>query len=90
MNLSVVIIINLSCLFSMFWVFFFYHFQVMLLRNHGIVVCGGTIEEAFYLAENAVRACKFQVKYFNVCKTKQRQGLHCKLMQVYLQVSSKS
>ena len=62
----------------------------MFLRNHGVVVCGGTIEEAFYLAENAVRACRFQVKYFNMCKTKQRQGLHCKLMQVYLQVAAKS
>lgn len=35
----------------------------MVLRNHGIVICGETIEEAFYLAHNAVKACINQVKY---------------------------
>ena len=38
--------------------------QVMVLRNHGIVVCGETIEEAFRLAESAVKACSFQVITF--------------------------
>ena len=36
--------------------------KVMVLRNHGIVVCGETIEEALALAHSAVKACSFQVK----------------------------
>ncbi|XP_020623706.1 alpha-adducin-like [Orbicella faveolata] len=36
--------------------------KAMILRNHGIVVCGETIEEAFSLAQSAVKACSFQVK----------------------------
>lgn len=36
----------------------------MVLRNHGIVICGETIEEAFYLAQEAVKACSFQVITF--------------------------
>ena len=34
----------------------------MILRNHGIVVCGETIEEAMYLAYASVKACQHQVK----------------------------
>ena len=37
----------------------------MLLRNHGIVICGETIEEALMLANGAIKACKYQVKYFD-------------------------
>jgi len=33
----------------------------MVLRNHGIVTCGETIEEAFELAMLAVTACENQV-----------------------------
>ena len=40
--------------------------QAMVLRNHGIVVCGETIEEAFSMAQNAVKACSFQVITFTV------------------------
>ncbi|GFS27269.1 nervous system adducin [Elysia marginata] len=35
---------------------------VMMLRNHGIVACGETIEEAFYYMFNALAACEQQVK----------------------------
>ena len=45
-----------------------YHFlfskflnQVLLLRNNGMVTCGETVEEAFYLLNNAVHACITQV-----------------------------
>ena len=41
----------------------FLSLKVMILRNHGIVICGETIEEALELADSAVRACKYQVKY---------------------------
>ena len=37
----------------------------MILRNHGIVICGETIEEALHIANSAVRACKYQVRYFS-------------------------
>ena len=33
----------------------------MILRNHGIVCCGDTIESAFDLAFFTVRACEYQV-----------------------------
>ncbi|XP_020895547.1 alpha-adducin [Exaiptasia diaphana] len=36
--------------------------KVMVLRNHGIVACGETIEEAFDLAFMTVRACEYQVR----------------------------
>ena len=36
-------------------------FQVMFLRNHGVVACGGTIEEAFHYAFNLMAACEVQV-----------------------------
>lgn len=35
--------------------------QVMLLRNHGVVACGETIEEAFHYAFNVMAACETQV-----------------------------
>merc|ERR1739848_435760 len=36
--------------------------KVMLLRNHGAVCCGETIEEAFYYAYHLVLACDTQLK----------------------------
>ena len=47
--------------------YFIYNFslsQVMILRNHGIVIWGETIEEVFSMAQNAVKACSFQVNTF--------------------------
>ena len=37
--------------------------QVMVLRNHGIVICAETIEQALLSANDAVKACKYQVRY---------------------------
>ena len=34
----------------------------MLLRNHGIVACGSTIEEAYHFAINITKACDIQVR----------------------------
>jgi len=36
--------------------------KVMFLRNHGVVCCGGTIEEAFNLTYHTVLACDTQLK----------------------------
>ena len=38
------------------------HNKVMLLRNHGAICCGETIEEAFYYAYHLVLACDTQLK----------------------------
>ena len=35
---------------------------VMLLRNHGAVTCGDTVEEAFFYAYHLMLACDTQVK----------------------------
>jgi ribulose-5-phosphate 4-epimerase/fuculose-1-phosphate aldolase len=35
--------------------------KVMLLRNHGAVCCGETVEEAFFYAYHLVLACDTQV-----------------------------
>lgn len=35
--------------------------QIMFLRNHGVVVCGRTIEEAYSLVVNVQMACENQV-----------------------------
>ena len=35
--------------------------KVMILRNHGLLAMGSSIEEAFYLAYNLVYACEIQV-----------------------------
>ena len=40
------------------------HNKVMLLRNHGAVCCGETVEEAFFYAYNLVLACDTQVRNF--------------------------
>jgi ribulose-5-phosphate 4-epimerase/fuculose-1-phosphate aldolase len=34
--------------------------QTLLLRNHGFVACGETVEETLQLAFNIVRACETQ------------------------------
>lgn len=38
------------------------HNKVMLLRNHGAVCCGETVEEAFFYAFHLVLACDTQIK----------------------------
>lgn len=35
--------------------------QVMILRNHGVIVCGESIEEALFYLQNLVLACEAQV-----------------------------
>ena len=35
--------------------------KVMILKNHGMVICGETVEEAVFLAFKAVKACEYQV-----------------------------
>lgn len=34
----------------------------MFLRNHGVVCCGRTLEEAFHVTTNTVLACDSQIK----------------------------
>nr|XP_040054512.1 alpha-adducin isoform X19 [Gasterosteus aculeatus aculeatus] len=36
--------------------------KVLILRNHGLVSVGGTVEEAFYYMHNLVTACEIQVR----------------------------
>lgn len=36
--------------------------KVMILHNHGLIVCGETVEEAFYLLTNLMRACETQAR----------------------------
>lgn len=40
--------------------------KVMFLRNHGVVVCASTVEEAWRLAVLVVDACEKQVLYRSV------------------------
>ena len=35
----------------------------MFLRNHGVVCCGETVEEAFWITYNTVLACESQVQH---------------------------
>ena len=35
--------------------------QVLVLRNHGVVVCGETVEEAYLLLDFFMLACQSQV-----------------------------
>lgn len=35
--------------------------QAMLLRNHGSLVCGQTIQQAFYLMDTLNKACEIQL-----------------------------
>ncbi len=34
---------------------------MLILRNHGLVVLGGSIEEAFHITRKLVKACEIQV-----------------------------
>ncbi|RWS30630.1 Protein hu-li tai shao-like protein [Leptotrombidium deliense] len=36
--------------------------KVLILRNHGVITCGESIEEALYLMQNVVLACETQIK----------------------------
>ncbi|CAG2176558.1 unnamed protein product [Oppiella nova] len=36
--------------------------KVLILRNHGVLTCGETVEEALYLMQNLVIACETQIK----------------------------
>lgn len=36
--------------------------KVLILKNHGVITCGETIEEALYYLHNLVKACETQVK----------------------------
>jgi len=38
------------------------HNKILVLRNHGIAVCGETIEEAFHFLFNVMAACETQIK----------------------------
>lgn len=38
------------------------HNKVLILRNHGMVTCGESLEEALYLMHNLVSACESQIK----------------------------
>lgn len=40
--------------------------KVMILHNHGLIVCGETIEEAFYLLTNLMRACETQARVLSL------------------------
>lgn len=37
-------------------------FQVLVLRNHGVVALGETVEEAFHFVYNVQYACEIQVR----------------------------
>lgn len=39
----------------------FLSLQVLILRNHGLVSVGESVEEAFYYIHNLVVACEIQV-----------------------------
>lgn len=40
--------------------------KVLILRNHGVVTCGESIEEALYLMQNLVAACESQIRLMHV------------------------
>jgi len=40
--------------------------QVLILRNHGVVTCGESLEEAFFLMTNLVLACETQIRLAQV------------------------
>lgn len=42
------------------------HNKVMMLRNHGVVVCGVDIEEATFYMVHLIKACELQVKLMPV------------------------
>ena len=40
--------------------------KVLILRNHGVVTCGETLEEALFLMNNVVSACESQIRLVTV------------------------
>lgn len=38
----------------------------MILRNHGVIVCGESVEEALFYLQNLVLACEAQVCYVDI------------------------
>ena len=44
------------------------HNKVMLLRNHGALCCGDTVEEALFYAYHLVLACETQLKMVRFCR----------------------
>lgn len=40
--------------------------KVLILRNHGVVTCGESLEEAFFLMNNLVIACETQIRMAQV------------------------
>ncbi|GFO15249.1 alpha-adducin [Plakobranchus ocellatus] len=40
--------------------------KIVMLRNHGVAVCGETVEEAFHFTFNLLAACEQQVKAMQV------------------------
>ena len=36
--------------------------KILILRNHGVITCGETLEEALYYMHNLVKACETQIK----------------------------
>ncbi|CAL1543577.1 unnamed protein product [Lymnaea stagnalis] len=40
--------------------------KIMILHNHGVAICGETIEEAFHLTFNFMAACEAQVRAMSV------------------------
>lgn len=38
--------------------------QILVLRNHGVVALGDTVEEAFYMIFHLQAACEIQVSKF--------------------------
>ena len=74
-----------ECLFQLCCVL-----QVLVLRNHGVLVGGQSIEEAFYLARNLLTALDVQVRRNNITvlhsvqctASQQRLAVHAALMRL--------
>lgn len=60
-GLVCIIVRTFNIIYNDFSVLQIQSFQVMILRNHGIVVVGDTIEEALCNSMAAIRACEYQV-----------------------------
>lgn len=41
--------------------------RVMFLRNHGVVVCAESVEQAWFLMHCTVEACEIQVRQYTIC-----------------------
>ena len=53
--------------------------QVLILRNHGLVTVGETVEEAFFYIHNLVAACEIQVRHTlsSVNLNLEKTGYYC-------------